>query len=144
MKQEKMNQDKVIEGDPGHRLLKVGITPRRGMIEAEIRSLSIGIEGDPGQDLLRASITKEAGYPPEIRMKVDQNTEDAPGRGLQKASFIPVIEQMKDQNVVKESIYHLLKVGIPEQVDLLQEVLKTMTLEAEGALGQSQQKGMME
>lgn len=78
----------MIEGarDRDQDLLKVGITPKRGVRESEIRNLSIGIEGGrgqdllmasiriergQGQDLLMASITEEAGGPPEIQMKLD-------------------------------------------------------------------------
>ncbi|XVF29030.1 hypothetical protein REPUB_Repub15cG0084500 [Reevesia pubescens] len=106
------------------------------------RSLSIGIEGGRGQDLLKASIKEEAGCSPEIQMKINQNTKGAPGQSLLKASIVPLIKQMKDQNVVTKSIY-LPKIGLLEEADLLQEVLKTRIQDTEGILGQSHQKGMM-
>lgn len=107
------------------------------MVEVEIRSLTIGIEGNRGQDLLTASIPKEAGCPPEIQMRKNQNTKGALGQSLLNSSNFPLIKRMKDQNAVRKNIFYLLKIGLLEEEDLLQEVLKTMIQDQEGALGQS-------
>lgn len=111
--------------------------PKRGVVEVEIRSLTIGIEGNPGQDLLISSIPKEAGCPPETQIRKNQNTEGVLGQSLLKSSNFPLIKRMEELNALRKNIFYLLKIGLLEEEDLLQEVLKTMIQDQEGALGQS-------